>query len=403
MEQTVKLQAHMAGSRWEPILPAMRRLIDSSNYPGFGLLVYRHGEVVYEEVAGSRDVAAGLPWEKDTLFRMYSQTKPVTCTALMMLFEEGKFLLEDPVARYIPAFGHVKVFGGMTMEGKMRLLDPERPMTVRHLLTHTAGLSYGFDPSSPVDRCYQQAELIDGVTYGKMPLEPMMEKLAGLPLVNHPGAVYNYSMAHDVVGYLVSVLADMPFDEFLQERIFTPLGMEDTGFWVPPEKAGRMAALYATGEDGKTALACAPYDSHLLKPLVAALGGMGLVSTQRDYLRFGRMLLNGGVLDGARILGRKTLDLMRTNQLNPAQMAAMGNAQYPNWGFGYGLGMGVMVDRGLNGAMRSDGSFGWGGAAGTEMIIDPQEDMVILVATQRLMAPYNHSVLLQNLVYQALN
>ena len=403
MEQTLKPYMHIAGSRWEKILPTMRRLIDSSDYPGFGLLVYRHGEVVYEEVTGAMDVEAGHPLEKDTLLRMYSQTKPVACTALMMLFEEGKFLLEDPVARYIPAFENVKVFGGMTIEGKMRLLDPERTMTIRQLLTHTAGLSYGFDPNSPVDQLYQQEKMIDIVTYAQMPLEPMMEKLAGLPLINHPGAVYYYSMAHDVVGYLVSVLSGMPFDAFMQERIFNPLVMEDTGFWVPPEKAGRLAALYTTGPDGKTELACAPRDSHLLKPPVAAMGGMGLVSTQRDYLRFGCMLLNDGELDGVRILGRKTLELMRTNQLNPAQLASMGNAQYPNWGFGYGLGMGVMVDRGLNGAMRSNGSYGWGGAAGTEMIIDPQEDLVILLATQRLMAPYPHNILLQNLVYQALD
>lgn len=399
----MKSNGHMAGCRWDHILPAMHNLIGSSEYPGFALLVYRHGEVIYDEVAGLMDVEAGLPWEKDTLFRMYSQTKPIACTALMMLFEEGKFLLEDPVSHYIPAFGNVKVFSGMTIEGKMRLIDPERPITIRHLLTHTAGLSYGFNPENWVDRCYQQARLVDGITYAQMPLQPLMEKLAELPLIDHPGTIFNYSMAHDVVGYLVSVLADMPFDEFLQKRIFTPLGMEDTGFWVPPEKANRLAALYTTGPDGKTELACAPQDSHLLKPPVAAMGGMGLVSTQRDYLRFGRMLLNGGQLDGARIVGRKTLDLMRANHLNPVQMAAMGSAQYPNQGFGYGLGMGVVVDRGLYGAMRSNGSFGWGGAAGTDMIIDPQEDLVFLLATQRLEAPRPHSTLFQNLVYQALD
>ncbi len=413
MDTSAKSPVLKFDPRWERILPAMNRLIDSCDYPGFAMLVYRRGEVVYEEVTGAMDLEAGRPLREDTLFRMYSQTKPVACAALMMLFEEGKFLLEDPVSRYIPAFGKVKVFAGMNMSG-MRLVDPERPMTIRHLFTHTAGLSYGFDPNSPVDQLYQQAKLIDMVTYGQMPLAEIVEKLAGLPLVNHPGAVFNYSMAHDVIGYLVSILADMPFDEFLRQRIFTPLGMEDTGFWVPPEKAGRFAALYTTGgdgkpssdaaergEDGKMVLADAPGESVLLKPPVAALGGMGLVSTQRDYLRFARMLLNGGMLDGARLLGRKTVDLMRSNQLTPAQLASMGSAELPNQGFGYGLGMGVMLDRGLNGAMRSDGSYGWGGAAGTEMVIDPQEDMVLLIATQRLYAPYPHSILFQNLVYQA--
>jgi CubicO group peptidase (beta-lactamase class C family) len=379
----------------------MRRLADACGYPGFAMLVYRRGEVVYEEVTGSMDLEARRPLQKDTLLRMYSMTKPVACAAALMLLEEGKFLLEDPVSRYIPAFGKVKVFAGMNMGG-MRLVDPERPMTIRHLFTHTAGLSYGFDPGSPVDRLYTQVKPIDMVSYGQMPLAEIVEKLAQLPLINHPGAVYYYSMAHDVLGYLVSLLAEMPFEDFLQQRIFHPLGMQDTAFWAPPEKAGRLAALYDTGEGGKRILADAPGSSVLLKPPVAALGGMGLVSTQRDYLRFARMLLNGGELDGARLLGRKTVALMSSNQLNPVQLATMGSAEFPNHGFGYGLGVGVMMDRGLCGAMQSNGSFGWGGAAGTEVIIDPQEEMVALAATQYLNAPYPHSTLFQNLVYQAL-
>jgi CubicO group peptidase (beta-lactamase class C family) len=380
----------------------MQRLVDSGDYPGFAMLVYRHGQVLFDEVIGSMDLEAGEPLQKDTLYRMYSQTKPVACAALLMLMEEGKFLIDDPVARYIPAFGKTKVFAGMNMGG-MRLVDPERPMTIRHLFNHTAGLSYGFDPENQVDRLYAKAKLIDLVGYGQMPLPEMMERLAQLPLVNHPGAVFFYSMAHDVVGYLVSLLSDMPFDEFLRQRMFEPLGMEDTAFWVPPEKAPRFAAVYTTGEDGRTALAGAQENCVLLRPPVAAMGGMGLVSTQRDYLRFGRMLLNGGELDGARLLSRRTVDLMRSNHLTPAQLVSMGSPEFPNHGFGYGLGVGVMMDRGLSGAMRSNGSYGWGGAAGTEMIIDPQEDLVFLVATQRLMAPYQHSVLFQNLVYQALD
>jgi CubicO group peptidase (beta-lactamase class C family) len=380
----------------------LNRLVESHDYPGFAVLVCRHGEILYEEVTGWADIEAGRPLQKDTIVRMYSQTKPVACAALLMLLEEGRFLLDDPVARYLPAFGKVKVFDGMTASGGMRLVDPLRPMTVRHLFTHTAGLSYGSDAESRVDRLYGKPRLIDLVTYGQMPLSQMMEKLAELPLTSHPGEVYRYSMAHDVVGYLVSVLADMPFDQFLQKRVFQPLGMEDTAFWVPPVKASRFAALYCTGQDGKMALAQAPSASVLLKPPVAALGGMGLVSTQRDYLRFAQMLLKGGELDGVRLLGRKTVELMRSNHLNPVQMASMGSAESPNQGWGYGLGVGVMVDRGLARALRSNGSFGWGGAAGTDMVIDPQEDLVVLSATQRLAAPYPHATLIQNLVYQAL-
>ncbi len=390
-----------AAGRWERILPAMQRLVDEGLYPGMGLLVFQRGEILYEEVCGAMDLEAGRALQKDTLLRLYSQTKPVACAALLMLLEEGKFLLNDPVARYLPAFGKAKVFAGMT-QGGMRLAEPERAMTIRHLFTHTAGLSYGFMPDNPVDQLYIKAKLIDIVTYGLQPLEQTIDRLAELPLVNHPGAAFNYSMAHDVVGRLVSLLADMPFEEFTRKRIFEPLGMDDTDFWAPPAKAGRLAALYTTGEDGKMALAAAPGSSHLLKPPVAALGGMGLVSTQRDYLRFARMLLNGGELDGVRLLGRKTVELMASNQLSAAQLQSMGSAEFPNQGFGYGLGVGVMVDRGLNGALASNGSFGWGGAAGTECLIDPQENLVILLMTQRLMAPYQHNILLQNLVYQAI-
>ncbi len=402
MEKLIDPHLTVSTSRWERIAPAMQKLIDSGDFPGFGMLVYQHGQVVYEEVIGSMDQEAGRLLQKDTIVRMYSQTKPVACAALLMLFEEGRFLLDDPVSRYIPAFGKVKVFAGMNMGG-MRLVDPERPMTIRHLFTHTSGLSYGFNPENQVDRLYNQAGLIDLVNYGHMPLGEMMEKLAQIPLVNHPGAVFNYSMSHDVIGYLVSLLADMPFEDFLQQRIFAPLGMEDTAFWVPPEKAERLAALYTTGENGKTALAAAPGSSVLRQLPVAALGGMGLVSTQRDYLRFARMLLGGGELDGVRLLASKTVDLMRSNHLNPAQLISYGTPEAPNYGFGYGLGVGVMMDRGLNGSMRSNGSYGWGGAAGTEMIIDPQEDLILLLCTQRLFAPYPQSILFQNMVYQALD
>lgn len=403
MDARIKPYSMTPGSRWDRILPAMSRLVESGDFPGFSMLVYRRGQILFDEVIGSMDREANRPLQKDTLFRMYSQTKPVTCTALMMLFEEGKFLLDDPVSRYIPAFGKVKVYAGQNMGG-MRLVDPERAMTIRHLLTHTSGLSYGFEPDHPVDRLYNQAQLIDPVSYGQMPLPEMMERLAGLPLAHHPGAAYRYSTAHDVVGYLVSVLADMPFDEFMKKRIFEPLGMEETDFWVPPERASRFAALYSTGEDGKsTILLAAPASSRLLKPPLAAMGGMGLISTQRDYLRYARMMLNDGELDGVRLLGRKTVELMRSNHLTPAQQLTMGNVEFPNQGNGYGLGVGVMLDRGLNGHMQSNGAFGWGGAAGTDMLIDPQEGLILLMATQRLMAPYQHSVLFRNLVYQAID
>jgi CubicO group peptidase (beta-lactamase class C family) len=388
-------------NRWDRIIPAMQQHVDSGEFPGMGLLVYQHGQVIYEEVVGSMDKEANKPLQKDSLVRMYSMTKPITCTALLMLLEEGKFTLDDPVARYIPAFSKTKVYTGIS-QTQMRMVDPERPMTIRHLFTHTSGLSYGFNPTHPVDQKYVEAKLIDIANYGVQSLEQTVEKIAGLPLIDHPGAIYNYSMSHDVIGYLVSVLADMPFDEFTKKRILDPLGMDDTDFWVPPQKADRLAALYFTGPDGKTTLLAPPSASQLLKPPVAALGGMGLVSTQRDYLRFARMLLNMGSLDGTRLLSRKTVELMTSNHLNPTQIQYMGTSESPNYGFGYGLGVGVLIDRGLSGSTRSNGSYGWGGAAGTDCVIDPQENLIMILMTQRLVAPYPHHILLQNLVYQAI-
>ena len=388
-------------NRWDSILPVMRRLINSGDYPGIGLLVFQHGQILFDEAVGVMDRENGIPLRPDTLVRLYSMTKPITCAALLMLLEEGKFLLEDPISRYIPAFRETKVFAGMNMSG-MRLVDPERPMSIRHLFTHTSGLSYPANPALPVDQKYIEANPRDIITYASRPLAETVDLLAGLPLVNHPGTVFNYSMSHDVLGHLVSLLADMPFEEFTKTRIFDPLGMEDTDFWVPPEKSNRLAALYSSGPDGKTILVAAPGSSHLLKPPIAALGGTGLISTQRDYLRFARMLLNGGTLEGESLLSRKTVELMSKNHLTPAQLQSLGTPETPNQGFGYGLGVGVMMDNSLNGSIRSNGSFGWGGAAGTDFIVDPSLDLVMVMTTQRLMAPYPHSILLQNLVYQAL-
>ncbi len=388
------------GSRWDRILPAMQKIVQRDDYPGMGILVWQHDKVVYEQVTGWMDRETRQPLQMDTLLRMYSMTKPVTCTAMLMLMEEGKFLLDDAVSRYIPAFAKTKVYAGKTQAG-LRLVDPERPMTIRHLFTHTSGLSYGFSDSQ-VDKLYAEAKIMDGLTYGVQPLDQTVEKIAALPLLNHPGATYTYSVSHDVLGYLVSLLSDMPFDEFVKTRILEPLEMADTGFWIPAQKGARMASLYICDQDKKVVQAVGPGKSHFHQPPVAALGGMGLVSTLPDYLKFARMLLNRGALGGVRLLARKTVELMTSNQLNPVQMQGMGSPEKPNFGFGYGLGVGVVVDRGLTGFMRSTGSFGWGGAAGTDCIIDPQEDLIILLMTQVLEAPYSHSTLLQNLVYQAL-
>ena len=336
----------------------------------------RRGKIVHFETIGMRDVENSKPVEPDTIFHIYSMSKPITSVAVMMLYEEGHFQLGTPVSQFIPEFKNMKVYN----KDQTEILDAEREITIKHLLMHTAGLTYGWG-NKPVDALYKEAKIREpGST-----LVDMARKLGNIPLVHQPGEKWTYSVSTDVLGYLVEVVSGMRFEEFLQTRLFEPLGMVDTAFSVPPEKRDRLAALYRpTKENGleRTKRAAIAIDEFTFFPS----GGGGLVSTAADYMRFSQMLLNGGELDGVRILGKKTVELMR----------------YPHHNNRFGLGFAVVTDRNSPNILESIGNFSWGGAAATTFWIDPQEELVGLLMTQLLNNRYPFQRQFKVLTYQAL-
>jgi CubicO group peptidase (beta-lactamase class C family) len=391
--------------RWERVSSMLQNLVDRRYFPNFVVKVYAHGQVVYENCIGWMDIDAHKPVRSDTIFRIFSMSKPITCAAMLMLFEEGKFFLDDPVAAYIPAFKDMKVYGGQDENG-IKLVDAVRPITIRQLFTHTSGLGYGI-LMGPVEDMFRQAGLFSLPTLTTaLPLEQAVEKITHLPLAYQPGTVWSYSISHFVIGYLISLLSGMPFDEFLQKRMFEPLGMVDTGFWVPPDKQDHLTAIYAYTEPGQLSLIETTPNSPYARPPIAPAGGEGLVSTISDYLRFARMLLNSGVLDGVRVLSQKTVELMTTNHLASALLPYAVFPEWPMPGFGYGLGVSVMMDRIAAGHLTSNGTFGWSGAAGTHAFIDSQEELIGLLMTQTLGLTSDplppHADLFQRLVYVAI-
>lgn len=363
----------LSGARLYKVDHLTQRYIDDGKIPGSITLVARRGEIAHLETQGLMDIEADKKMQEDTIFRIYSMSKPVTSCALMMLYEDGYFQLDDPVSRYIPGFKNLKVHGSDEVVGDT--------MTIQHLLTHTSGLTYGFLNDHPVDHMYDEL----GVETSK-DLDEMIEKLSTLPLVNAPGSRWRYSVATDVCGYLVQTLSDIPFNEFLTEQIFQPLGMMDTGFFVPEEKSHRLAANYQRTEDDGMQLIDPPGQSPYLKNRSLHSGGGGLVSTVNDYYKFASMLLNGGQTDGVRILGTKTLELMASNHLpNNGDLTSMGQATFsetPFDGIGFGLGFSVMLDPVEARILGSTGEFAWGGAASTYFWVDPEEDMIVIFLTQ---------------------
>ena len=331
---------------------------------------------------------------------MFSMSKPITSVALMMLFEEGRFVLGEPVSKYIPAFQDLKVYAGTTEAG-VELADLERAITIRDLLTHTSGLGYSLLEDSPVEDMYRAAEIFDPSIVLQVSLPEMIHRLTELPLAHQPGTAWRYSIAHDVIGHLISVLADLPFDVFLKERIFQPLGMDDTGFSVPGDKLDRFAALYDGTDPDELALIDVPAaTSSFASADVHPSGGGGLLSTAADYLRFAQMLLNGGDLNGARLLGRKTVARMTTNHL-PDELLPVHLAE-PWPGVGYGLGFGVVTDETQRPMLASRGEYGWPGAAGTRFWVDPQEELIGLAMPQVRFLGMPVGAVFQNLVYQAI-
>lgn len=355
----------MSTARLERIKPVMQQWVDNGKIPGALTMIAREGRLVHFEKVGNQDIASEKPIDFDTIFRIYSMTKPITSVAVMMLYEEGLFQLNSPVSEFIPEFKDMKAYAN---HGDA-IVDTEREMTIKHLLTHTAGLIYGGEWDHPINQRYYEADFYGG------DLKYMAKELGDIPLLHHPGDAWNYGMSTDVLGYLVEVVSGMPFAEFLKARIFDPLGMVDTDFSVPENKADRYATLYEPTDDGDIkVLEDAPVSSGPLS--FHHSGGAGLLSTAGDYLRFCQMMLNDGELDGVRLLGRKTVELITINHIS--------NDWQPleRTGCGFGLGFAVVTDLADTHTLGSVGTYSWGGLASTVFWIDPVEELIAILMTQ---------------------
>lgn len=378
----------ISSDRLARIRPAMQRWIDRGTIAGASMMLARRGRIVYAEQVGRMSKETDEALKSDAIFRIYSMTKPIICTALMTLYEEGRFQLITPLATFIPAFANVKVLQ------QDKEVAPQRPITIGDLMTHLGGFTYDFLIDSPVGELYRQHELMHNA---RRTLQQFVNELARLPLAYHPGTKWHYSVSIDVAAHVIEIIADQPLRHFLRERIFDPLGMVDTDFYVPPEKRHRLAAMYGVGDLGARGMTILqmflnwqqgfleridPQESYPVdQPETFARGGHGLFSTIQDYMRFALMLLNGGTLDGTRILGRKTLELMHANHIPPALLPwDIAGIAYP--GYGFGLGSRVLMDVGLAGMPGTAGEFGWAGAAKTYYWIDPAESFAGVFMTQ---------------------
>jgi CubicO group peptidase (beta-lactamase class C family) len=396
-------QVGLSAARLARISSWMKDWVDGGRLAGMVVCVMRKGELAFAETYGKADVERNRPMRPDTIFRIYSMTKPLTSTAIMMLYEEGRFQLDDPISKFIPAFRNPRVYAGGS-RGKIDTVPAEREITFRDLLTHTSGLTYGFMESNPVDALYRAKDGVDFQT-ATSSLKDVVERLATFPLIAQPGKAWNYSVATDVLGCLVEVISGQPFEDFLVERVIKPLGMTDTDFYVPTAKHERFAANYSAGPGGKLELLDDPGKSRYLNPRAVNSGGGGLVSTASDYLRFCKMMLNKGSLDGVQLLGRKTVELMTMNHLK-GDMADMGMPRFSEstyYGIGFGLGFSVTLDPAKAHILGSRGEYAWGGAASTAFWCDPVEDMAVVMLTQ-LMPSSTYAIRreLRVLSYQAI-
>jgi CubicO group peptidase (beta-lactamase class C family) len=357
---------------------AMKQIVDGKQLAGMVMVVARHGKIVQEKTYGYADLATKKPMEKDTIVRIYSMTKPITGIAMMMLYEEGKWKPSDPIARYIPEFKDLQVFSGVDKDGKPTLEKPAHAPTMGELMSHTAGFTYGLFGSSPVDKMYQDAHLLDAPS-----LQEFINRVAKLPLLYQPGQGWVYSVSVDIQGYLVEKLSGKPFPDFVRERIFQPLGMKDSGFYVPEEKVSRVATIYQGTPGGLTAM---PRDPGISQPPALPSGGGGLYSTAGDYLRFTQMVLNGGELNGVRLVSPSTVELMRTNHVSDEVKAAnkFGIGLYRmQSGLGFGYDFAILEDPLKLGSTAGKGSFLWDGIAGTWFWIDPTNDVIFVGMIQR--------------------
>ncbi len=362
----------MSSERLTRFGDGMKNLVDQGRLAGVVTMVARHGKVVEFEAAGKRDIAANAAMQKDSIFRIYSMSKPITGVAMMMLFEEGKWQLNDPVAKYVPEFADLKVFA-LDANGNMTLKDQEHPVTMRELMSHTGGFTYGIFSNTPVDKLQREADVLNV----NNTLEELIKRVAKLPLNAQPGSEWHYSISVDIQGAIVQRLSGMPFEEFLEKRIFKPLGMVDTGFYVPKQKLPRFAEFYGYGRDGQLEIVHGGLNHDFSAVPALSSGGGGLVSTAADYMRFCQMLLNGGQLNGVRLLSPRSVELMRTNLLPPSMPTLSPGA-------GFGLDFAVYTDVAAAGGYYGKGTFYWGGAAGTWFWIDPVNDLIVIGMIQQI-------------------
>jgi CubicO group peptidase (beta-lactamase class C family) len=363
----------------ERIESAMQRFIEEDKIAGIGTLAMRQGEVIYSGCYGMLDVEAGKPVQSDSIFRIYSLTKPITAVALLMLIEEGALKLDDPLSNYFPELRQMKVYS-RDAEGEAILEEIEREITIWHLLTHTAGLAYGYGMDDhPVERMYQEVGFFSKIVTLQMSLRELVDRAAELPLAFQPGASWRYGIGYDIIGHLIEKIAGKPFDVFLKERIFEPLGMEDTGFFVPEEKRDRFGSMYSNPNEGEISVLDKPYNSPFLNPDIAPSGGVGLVSTLSDYARFLALLAGGGQWGDAQLLSRDTVNKMTSNQLNGAQFPVRFGDPWP--GLGYGLGVGIQTEHSPNEGWPA-GTCGWLGVSGTWAWLFPEESVSIIAMPQ---------------------
>jgi len=400
LPQTKPEREGFSSERLQRITEITQQYVDEGKLAGVVTMVARNGKVVHFEAVGKRGAQDSNALRKDDLFRIYSMTKPITAVAAMQLYEQGKFHLSDPVSKFVPELKNLMV---LTADGEQ--VPVERQMTMQQLLTHTTGMSYGFNPKGdPVDQFYVDAKL-----WESKDLDDFAVKLSKIPLKFQPGDQWHYSVAVDVTGLVVQRISGQPFDEYLAEHIFEPLKMVDTSFSVPEEKMDRFLPNHYIDPQsrqlaqvqGQPSVAMQDYQNVTLFS-----GGGGLVSTTMDYMRFAEAMRNGGELDGARILGPKTVKYMATNHL-PASVNSGGSGEAPMLGtqlngFGFGLGFGLVTDTAAGGVMGSAGEFNWGGAAGTVFWIDPVEEVTVVGMIQLMGSPYPFRSDLKVATYQAL-
>ena len=385
----------MSSQRLAMIKPHMQQYIDRGELAGIVTLIARDGKIVHFEKVGKLNIETGEAIQKDSLFRIYSMTKPIVTTAAMILFEEGKFQLSDPISKYLPAFKDVKVL----VDGKE--VDATHEPTIRELMSHTAGFTYGIFGDTEVDKRYRAALRQKGQKFSVKNIEELVDEMGKLPLLYQPGTRWVYSLSVDVLGRMIEVISGQPLDQFLKERIFDPLGMEDTFFEVPKDKLNRFGTNHMRSKDGTLMVVDRPADSPFANKVTYFSGGGGLVSTAMDYLAYSQMMLNGGDLNGVRIVSPTTVDLMTRNQLEEGVKSGFGERPGVAGTVGFGLGFGVATTAPKI-SSGSKGEYNWGGAAGTVFWNDPKENLTAVLMVQMMRNPVPLRGEFKSLTYQAI-